>query len=241
MTAPSWRRVRAVVIKEFREYRRNRQVVMSMAILPLVFLLQPLIAVIRFEASSAGALLHEHVLLYLLGIPTLVPVFLSATAVAGERQQGTLEPVLTTPIRREELLLGKAVAALAPSLVIAYAVFALFLLLVAILAKAAVVTALLQGPDLLAQVLFTPLLAAWTTWVGIAVSTRTSDARVAQQLGLLASLPTVFLAVLIAVDVIHPTVGLGAAAAAVLIVLDVAGWRIASLLFDRERLITGTR
>jgi ABC-type Na+ efflux pump permease subunit len=37
-----------------------------------------------------------------------VPTFVAACAVVGERQQGTLEPVLTTPIRREELLLGKA-------------------------------------------------------------------------------------------------------------------------------------
>lgn len=240
MTRLSWRRVRAIVGKELREYRRNRQVIATMAILPLIFLVQPLVAVIRLEAGSAGGLAHEHVLLYMLGIPLLVPVILAATAVAGERQQGTLEPVLTTPIRREELILAKALAAFAPSLVVAYAVYGLFLGLVAILANPAVAGALLQGPDLLAQVLFTPLLAAWTTWVGIGISTRLSDARVAQQLGLLASLPPLFLAVLVAVDVIQATVGLGVAVAAVLVVLDVAGWRVVSLLFDRERLITGS-
>jgi ABC-2 type transport system permease protein len=241
VTPLSWRRVRAIVGKELREYRRNRQVIATMVILPLIFMIQPLVAVIRLEAGSAGGLAHEHVLLYMLGIPILVPVILAATAVAGERQQGTLEPVLTTPIRREELILGKALAAFAPSLVVAYAVYGLFLGLVAILANAAVAGALLQGPDLLAQVLFTPLLAAWTTWVGIGISTRLSDARVAQQLGLLASLPAILVVVLVAVDVIHATVGLGVVAAAVLIGLDVAGWRIASLAFDRERLISGTR
>jgi hypothetical protein len=35
--------------------------------------------------------------------------------------------------------------------------------------------ALLRAPDLLAQLLFTPLLAAWSIWVGIAISARSSD------------------------------------------------------------------
>ena len=61
----------------------------------------------------------------MLGIPALVPAFLAAYSVVGERQQGTLEPVLTTPIRREEFLLGKALAALVPSLAVAYVVYAL--------------------------------------------------------------------------------------------------------------------
>jgi len=40
---------------------------------------------------------------------------LAAYAVVGERRQGTLEPVLTMSLRREEFLLGKALAALCPS------------------------------------------------------------------------------------------------------------------------------
>jgi hypothetical protein len=39
---------------------------------------------------------------------------------------------------------------------------------------------------LLVQLLFTPLLAGWSIWVGIARSVRSSDVRVAQQLGVLA-------------------------------------------------------
>jgi hypothetical protein len=41
--------------------------------------------------------------------------------------------------------------------------------------------------------------------------------------------------------VIHPTHRLVVGAAALLLVLDVQGWRIASAAFDRARLITGTR
>jgi hypothetical protein len=108
-------------------------------------------------------------------------------------------------------------------------------------AQEGIASALIRGPDLLAQVLFTPLLAAWSIWVGIAVSTRSSDARVAQQLGLLVSVPPVFVVVLIALNVIPATLALAFVGAALLLVLDVLGWRVTSRLFDRERLITGTR
>jgi ABC-2 type transport system permease protein len=212
-----------------------------MAILPLIFAIQPLIAVLGLSESESGSLAHEHVLLWMLGVPTLVPVFAAAYAVAGERQQATLEPALTTPIRPEEFLLGKAAAALIPSLAIAYLVYAAFLGVVALFARPTIASALIQGPDLLVQLLFTPLLAAWSIWVGIAISTRSSDVRVAQQLGMLASLPPVFAAFTVALNVVQPTVGLALAAAALLLVLDGLGWRIVSRLFDRERLITATR
>ena len=237
----STRRVGAIFRKELREYRRNRSLVAGMAILPLVYSIQPLVAVFALASSASSSLAHEHVLLYMLGIPALVPVFVAAYAVVGERQQGTLEPALTTPIRREEFLLGKALAALIPSLGIAYAVYAVFLGLVLGFARPSIASALIQWPDLLAQVIFTPLLATWSIWVGIAISARSSDARVAQQLGLLASLPSVFVVVLIALNVIHATLGLAIGLAAVLLVLDGLGWRITSGMFDRERLITGTR
>ena len=237
----SRRRVRAIFRKELREYRHNRSILAGMAILPLVFTIQPLIAVFGLTSAAASGLSHEHVLLYMLGIPTLVPIFVAAYAVVGERQQGTLEPALTTPIRREELLLGKALAALVPSLAIAYTVFALFLVLVALFAQPTIASALIRAPDLVAQVLFTPLLATWTIWVGIAVSARSSDARVAQQVGLLVSLPPVFVTILIALNVIQATLGLAIGLAGLLLVLDGLGWRITSRMFDRERLITGSR
>jgi ABC-2 type transport system permease protein len=237
----STRRVWAIVRKEVREYRRNRFIVTGMAILPLVFIIQPLVAVLQLTRSASSSLAHEHVLLYMLGIPALVPVIVAAYAVTGERQQGTLEPTLTTPIRREEFLLGKALAALLPSLAIAFAVYAVFIALVVLLAEPAVASALIQGPDLLAQIVFTPLLATWSIWVGIAISTRSSDIRVAQQVALLASLPPVFAIVLVAVNVIPPTLGLALGSAVLLLILDVVGWRVTSRLFDRERLVTGTR
>jgi ABC-type transport system involved in multi-copper enzyme maturation permease subunit len=234
-------RVRAIFRKDLREFRRNRSIVVTMAVIPLFFSIAPLVQVFAAAASSASTFRHGNALLYLLGIPALVPALLAAYAVVGERVQGTLEPVLTTPIRREEFLLGKALAALVPSLLVSYAVFAAFIAAVELFARPGVAPALVRGPQLLAQLVFTPLLAIWSIWLAMAISTRTSEVRVAQQLGMLASIPTVAVTTLIAYDVIHATVGLALILGAVVVGLDRLGWRIVSALFDRERLITGTR
>ena len=237
----STRRVRAIFAKELREYRRNDSIVVAMAVIPAIFLIQPLIQVFAVPASASTQLRHEDSLLYLLAIPAIVPALVAAYAVVGERQQGTLEPVLTTPVRRDEFLLGKALAALAPSVVIAYAVYAVFLTCVGLFAQPGVASALLRWPEILAQMFFTPLLAAWSIWVGIRISARSNDIRVAEQLGMLASLPTVAVTSLIAFNVIHATLGLALGGAAVLLLLNGLGWRITSATFDRERLISGIR
>jgi ABC-type transport system involved in multi-copper enzyme maturation permease subunit len=237
----SRRRVRAIFRKELREYRRNRSLTVGMAIIPALFSIQPLISVFALPASAAAGLSHEHVLLYMLGIPALVPSFVAAYAVVGERQQGTLEPVLTTPIRREELLLGKALAALLPSIAVAYVVYGLFLACVQLLALPTVASALIRFPDLLAQLFFTPLLAGWSIWIAILISTRSNDVRVAQQFASLASLPSVALTTLVALNVIKASLVTALIAAAALLLLNRIGWRFVSATFDRERLITAAR
>ena len=237
----SRRRIRAVFRKELREYRRNRALVSGMAIIPLVFLVQPLVSVFVTSAAASAKLGHRHELLYMLGIPARVPAPLAAYAVVGERQQGTLEPVLTTPIRRDELLLGKSLAVLMPSVAISYVVYAAFLACVAIFAGPGVAPALIRGSDVLAQLLFTPLIAGWSIWIAIAISTRSSDVRVAQQVSTLASLPSIAVTTLIALNVLHATLGLAVGLGVGLLVANRVGWRVVSAMFDRERLITGAR
>jgi ABC-type transport system involved in multi-copper enzyme maturation permease subunit len=181
------------------------------------------------------------VLVYMLGIPALVPAGLAAYAVAGERQQGTLEPMLTTPIRRGEFLLGKALASLIPSLAIAYIVYAAVLVAVEVFAARPIAQALVQAPEILVQVVFTPLVAGISIWIGMLISTRSNDPRTAQQLGTIAGLPTVVVAALIAYNVIHPTLGIAIAFGALLVVLNAVSWRLVTAALDPERLITGTK
>jgi ABC-type Na+ efflux pump permease subunit len=234
-------RVRAIFRKELREYRRNRQLVVTMAILPLVFIVTPAVQIFIQPASAAGTLAHEQVLVYMLSIPAIVPATFASISVAGERLQGTLEPVLTTPISREEFLLGKALAAFVPAIGVSYGVFGIFVAVIELFARPAVTSAVLRVPQLLGQVLFTPLVAALSIWIGIAISARSNDPRVAAQLSVFASLPSILVTILVAFGKVHVTLGLALGLGALLLLVDVLGWRIVSPAFDRERLITGTR
>jgi hypothetical protein len=58
--------------------------------------------------------------------------------------------------------------------------------------------AVIHGPQLLAQLVFTPLHTSWSIWVGIGISARTNDVRTAQQLSALAGLPAIAVTSLIA-------------------------------------------
>src|SRR5487761_1226951 len=187
----SWTRVGAIFHKELRDYRRNRFVIFTMSALPLLFIVLTMIQLFAIKASSSGRL-NDRIgitMLYLLIIPTMAPSALTAYSVVGEREQGTLEAVLITPIRREEFLVGKALAAAAPTLVIADVLCGVFLGAAELFAHPAVIAAIFERSHVLVQLLFTPLLAGWSIWMGIAISARSTDVRAAQQLAVFASLP----------------------------------------------------
>jgi ABC-2 type transport system permease protein len=226
--------VRALVRKELHDYRRNRFIAVTMAALPVLFMVSPVITIFKLPATAPASKLDTVVglsVLYLLLIPVLVPAVVSSYAVVGEREQGTLEPVLSTPIRPAEFLLGKALAALAPTLVISYAMYGVFLGVVAALAHPNVVHDIFEAPRILAQVIFTPLLAGWSIWAGIAVSTRTSDVRVAQQLSAFASLPPLAVVSLVGFNVLKPSLSVALGLGLGLLLIDTLAWRGVSAMF----------
>jgi ABC-type Na+ efflux pump permease subunit len=240
----SWTRISSVMHKEFREYRRNKFIIYTMATLPVIFTAIPVLTLFSISNSTPMSAVRMQVgitLLLLLVIPVVLPATIAAYSVIGERDQGTLEPLLTTPISREEFLLGKSIAATIPSVGVAYAFFFVLVVVIRLGAPSNVAHAVWQPSWFLAEILFAPLLATWSVWVGTAISARSSDVRVAQQLGTLASFPALVFPLLMALQVFKPTVLVAIIIALGLLVIDVGAWRVVSKMFDRERLVTGAR
>lgn len=80
-----------------------------------LFIVIPIVGILALPAVPSSTALDRRIglsLLCMLLIPAIVPATLAADSVVGERALGTLEPVLTAPIRAGEFLLGKALAAL---------------------------------------------------------------------------------------------------------------------------------
>jgi ABC-2 type transport system permease protein len=238
-------RVRAVIRKELTDYRRKRSIVVTMIVMPLLFLVEPIVAIFVAPPTEAPPAMDKYVvlpLLYMLLIAVIMPSTLAAYTVVGEREQGTLEPTLTTPLSEQEFILGKSAAVLIPSVALCYAVYGVFLLAVEASAKRAVAAAVFHDrPTLLALFVFAPLVAGWAVVVGLAVSVRATEVRVAQQLGTLASLPMIVVIILLISGVIHPTFVAAAEYAVGILVADLLMLRIVARMFNRERLVTGAK
>jgi ABC-2 type transport system permease protein len=234
-------RVRAVIRKEFREYRRNKMIILTMGLLPLFFLGVPLGGALALRGAAPQTAYEvavgQAILLFFI-VPTILPSTVAAYTVIGEREQGTLEPILTTPIENRELLLGKALAATVPAVVLAWTFFGIFVVLVRLFADPQVVDLVWQPNQFVAQLVIDPLLALSAITVGMIISVRSSDIRVAQQLSGLAMLPIFGIASLAAFRVIAPSVPLFLSAGAVLGLAELAAWRLLTRMFDRERLLT---
>ena len=145
-------RLGAVVRKEFRVLLRNRFIIGTMTVLPVIFLITPMLEIFRLSPDVPASIVLRFAgstFLLLLVIPVVVPAAISAYSVVGEREQGTLEPLLTTPLRREELLLGKAVAAFVPSVAISYLLFALVIICAQLFASDPAVASAREGLRLL--------------------------------------------------------------------------------------------
>src|SRR4030066_1096886 len=60
----------------------------------------------------------KQLLIFLLMIPAMVPSLIAPSSIIMEKENNTLDPLLATPIKTSELLLGKTLTALVPAFVV---------------------------------------------------------------------------------------------------------------------------
>ena len=175
-------------------------------------------------------------------VPVFIPSVIASYAIVGEKRERTLEPVLATPVRTWELLLGKSLAAILPAVVVTALCAAVFVAGVRAAAVTPRVAAAVVSPGWIAVlVLDMPLL----TLIGVAliviVSSRVNDPRSAQQISAVLIVPVLFLLFgqLTGVLVLSPLVA--ALVAVALALVAAATLRLASSLFQREAILTRWR
>ena len=122
--------------------------------------------------------------------------------------------------------------------VLAWLLYGVFVGVAALWAEQVVRDEVLRLDQLVAQLALTPVLAVFAIEVGMAISARSTDIRVAQQLSGLAMLPIFALIALFSFGVIEPSVSRYLVGAAVLAAVDRLGWRVVTGMFDRERVLT---
>lgn len=233
--------VRALIRKELREYRHHRMIVMTATVLPIVFLILPIANLIVFdpEKSIGGVNLAVGQAMFCFFLsPVIIPATMSAFSVIGERDQGTLEPLLTLPLTDAQFLAGKVLAIVAPTVAASFAIYAAYMSVVVGTAHGPVRSAALDWTWPLGFMLLAPALALFSTLTGMAFSARAKDIRVAEHLSGLVLLPAMLPVMLVVTRTIEPSVLTWVVFFAAVIALDFGIWRLALRAFDRERAIS---
>jgi len=257
--------VRTVCVREWREALSNKLLVGMTLLPPLVILGAGIVAVgaaavnppsdrdvqALYAAAPAvqgldpkeavqGFIATYFLILFML-IPTVVPLTMAIYSVIGEKSARTLEPLLAAPIGVGELLFAKSLASTVPSVIVTWIAYGIYLGSVKSLGSEAAVKAVTAPRWILAIVVMVPLLTLLSVNLGILISTRVNDVRVAQQIGGL---------------VVVPVVGLGIAQVTgqvvinnesfinfslLLIAADAAVFWLARLAFQRENILVRWR
>jgi ABC-2 type transport system permease protein len=263
MSGFSMRRVLAVVWKDLLDLKKNRGMLWSMLALPAVVVVMPIGVVMAYvkrpddmslaimaqyyeptvKAAQAARFLVDKVLadwfvIYLV-MPVFVPILISSHAVAGEKEKRTLEPLLASPITPLELVIGKSLASLIPSVGVCFIAFIALCIGVDIVAWPLAQEAVLPNTMwIFGVVVIAPLFAFFGNGVAVLISARVGDARLAQQLSGLFVLPLVGLAAgqfggwLKAGTTYYAFIGV------LVLLMDVAILVAARRMFDRERLMS---
>ncbi len=264
------KRILTIIDKEWAEIFKNRVVLMTIVLLPLIFTLLPLGILYatrsgtaqggsstdvppQFEqmcAQTTGAtggeclqifILNEFLLLYMM-MPLAIPVAIAAYSVVGEKTTRSLEPLLATPISTEELLAGKGLAAVIPAILATWGAFAIFVVGMPIVGASPAVYRSLFSPTWLVAVLIVgPLMAAMAVNFAIIVSSRVSDPRTAEQVSMIIILPLLGVLFAQVAGVIVVNARLMIGVAMVLAAVDVALVYAGARWFRRETILTQWR
>lgn len=192
------------------------------------------------EAAVQAFVFHRFLTLLLL-VPVTGAITFAGHSLVGEKIGRSLEPLLATPITTFELLIGKVVGALLPSLAVMVFTFAIYLAGIGVLAEPGVLAAMITSRTLLLVFGLGPMASLVALQVGVLVSARVNDARTAQQFGALLILPLtgLFMAQMTGLFVLTAATMLlllGGLAVLWLLLL-----RLGVAVFDRETILTRWR
>ncbi|MGA2198633.1 MAG: ABC transporter permease [Nitrososphaerales archaeon] len=180
---------------DFETFRRKKYTLYSLIGLPFVLSVGlPIVVWLwlkngEIPTSEITVLLNAFSFFFII-LATLIPTVLTSYSFLGEKLEKSLEPLLATPATDGELLLGKSLAALLPSIGVSYLGAAIFMVFVDELTYGRL--GYLYFPNLTMAVILllaVPLACTFSVEANVIIASLVGDLRAAQQLGTLASVP----------------------------------------------------
>jgi ABC-2 type transport system permease protein len=235
-----WQNVAAIARKDITIMMTRRSLRIALAVLPLglAILFSQIIARASIPADQLPKMLNAFLFFFMIYTGAL-PASIASYSMVGEKVERSLEPLLATPASDGEILLGKALAALVPPLVVMWAGMVTLMTLCDAFTRSTL--GYLYFPNSMAAVSVfgvAPLLAIMAVGFSVLWSARVSEVRTAQQLAALAALPGAGLYVGLVSGVFSLSLTSLAVICGVLLVVDAALAVAARATFHREEILT---
>jgi ABC-2 type transport system permease protein len=181
----------------------------------------------------------KQLIVFLLIIPAMVPSLIAPSSILMEKENNTLEPLLATPIKTSELLLGKTLTALVPAFVISTISFIILTVVVDITAFVKLGYAPLPTVEwVIVAFILSPILSFIITMASVIVSSKSTDIKSAQGIGAMVIFP-IYLVIglqlggIFLLNITYLLIGCLVLLAVCPLVL-----RLAVKIFDRENILT---
>lgn len=179
--------------------------------------------------------------IYLLFIPLMIAISIATFSIIEEKQMRALEPLLATPVRTWELLLGKALAGAIPAIVMTWICAGIFLFGVAWIGSSHLLKFVVTSSWWISLLFFVPLVTVLSFMLGVIASSRTNDPKNAQNISILIILPPLGIIgiQLIGLAVFTPLKLI--IMAVIIAILDIITLKVAVYLFQRESIVVKWR
>lgn len=260
-----WERVRIVIGKDWKGYRQSKELIVPMIVLPIMFavflpsiFLVPLtlgLPIVEEEPAPPWFLetfpnLTETEVFalfvakamsvpFLLFLPIILSMAMASDSFAGEKERGTIEQLLATPLTDEELFFGKVLACMLPSFAVTLLSFGVFSTIVDVATYRTIGRLLLPDAATIGAALITsPLFSLLSIGTMVLVSLRVRRVRDAQQLGGLVMLPGIAIVLASITGIVVLSGKMILAVSIVLFFVDSLLIKASSKCFNRDRLIT---
>jgi len=186
-----------IVKKDWTEIRSNKNLLLPLLLIPvfLSIILPLYLALTTLASVGVETFLVTIDLIikpFLLIIPTMAALIIATDSIAGEKERKTIESFLVLPLTDREILIGKVLSALIPSLASSWISFLLMGLTLNIAGRPNLGTSIIIFGDAswwLLESLLVTILSFMNTLFMVLISAMVRNVRVAQQYALIVVIP----------------------------------------------------
>jgi ABC-2 type transport system permease protein len=236
-----------IAARDFKIFRRVKNVWYSIIIFPVVIsVLFPTILEYLTLRGNPGLsapsvlpnLLNSFSFFLVIGA-AYVPLGIASYSIVGEKVEKSLEPLLSTPLTDGEILLGKAVSAVIPTLVAMYAAAAVFMIGIDVVTFGTLGYYYFPNWNIAILLLvLIPVAIVMSVLFSVIVSSRVNDVRSANSFGIFILFPLLAVYLLSETRIIALEVNGLVIISGILLAVDVALFFVGIKTFRREEILT---